>query len=140
MEKKESSGKLKPLFSILFDVFFVVFVAALMSFAVIQWKVNSLLEEDQKITIGVIDAKLLAEQAIRALTFDLSQGNITEDEMVIKSKKFSEALLEQLKVYARDGLLVIRKDAVYELPSNTPDLTEATKNKLLGLGFHFEGE
>lgn len=92
----------------------------------------TLFEQQKPVTQNfvVVDMEELAREQVLAMGDMVRNGAISAEEMPIKTRAFSQALMEQLAIYATKNIVVLNSSAVAALPESVSDETNAVRSEL----------
>ena len=125
--------------SLIADLLLYVVVSAVVSVLMIKFAPRILGEEkkDTASNIVVVDVEAIAREHVLALGEKVRDGSVPVDQMQIKTKAFSQAMINQFHEYARQGKIVLNANAVASIPEDVQDVT-ATIQSILKEGGHIE--
>ena len=111
-------------------------IAFLIALAVMYFAPQFMTQNDtapqQKFVLINVDG--LAREQILALGDKVQSGEIDVQDMPKKSKQFSLALMDLLKGYAQQNVIVLRADTVVMAPATIEDVTENLRSELVKSG------
>ncbi len=119
------------------DLLLYAVVSAVVSVLMIKFA-PQILGDDQKANttnIVVVDVEAIAREHVVALGEKVRDGSIPVDQMAVKTKEFSKAMIDQFHGYARQGMIVLNTNAVASIPDDIQDLTETIQAQLKKDGY-----
>ena len=136
VEKGTSKKAVSPLMELLSNIVVTAVIAFFVAVGVMYFAPQFMPQKDaasqQKFVLLHIDG--LTQEQILGLGAKVQSGEIDVEDMPKKSSRFAAALMEMLKDYAQQNVVVLRADTVVMAPESFEDITEKVRGDLIKSG------
>lgn len=130
--KKAASPLIELLSNIVVTAVIAFFVAVGVMYFAPQFMPQKDVASQQKFVVLNIDG--LTREQILALGEKVQSGEIDVEDMPKKSSRFGAALMEMMKEYTQQNVVVLRADTVVMAPESFDDITEKVRSDLIKSG------
>lgn len=136
VEKGPSKKAASPLIELLSNIVVTAVIAFFVAVGVMYFAPQFMPQKDiasqQKFVVLNIDG--LTREQILALGEKVQSGEIDVEDMPKKSSRFGAALMEMMKEYTQQNVVVLRADTVVMAPESFDDITEKVRSDLIKSG------